>query len=108
MSSPAGRALRFALRPLNGQLGVLYTFGGVRFRGLTPEAVSDSGVGPRGLAFGKEHALEIMASVCDFKRGLPKSGDTIHEGQNKHRVIGVNCPPGSHIVTIQVTQNQSQ
>lgn len=106
MSSPAERALRNSMKPLTGQLGAAYTFGGVRFRGLTPEAVTDSGVGPRGLEFGKEHALEITASVCDFKRGFPKAGDTIFHGQDKHRVIGVNCPPGSHLLTIQVTQIQ--
>jgi hypothetical protein len=107
MSTPAERALTYAMKPLTRMLAPVYVFGGVRFRGLTPEAVTDSGVGPRGLAFGKEHALEITASVCDFRNGLPKSGDTIFHGQNKHRVIGVNCPPGSHLLTIQVTQLQS-
>lgn len=108
MTTPAERALKMSLPALTRQLGVSYTFGGVRFRGLTPEAVSAAGVGPRGLEFGKEHALEITASACDFRAGVPKPGDTIYCGSNKHRVIGVNYPPGSHLLTIQVTQTVAQ
>ena len=104
MSTTAERMLQRAMPVLTGQTAPCYTFGGVRFRGVTPRAMESNPVGARGLAFGKEHALEITALVSDFTNGLPKPGATIMSAQGSHIVSGVNYPPGSHLVIIQVSQ----
>lgn len=104
MSTTAERMLHRAMPVLTGQTAPCYTFGGVRFRGVTPRAMEANPVGSRGLAFGREHALEITALVSDFVNGLPKPGSTITSEQGSHLVSGVNHPPEAHLVIIQVSQ----